>query len=119
MPGWGPMSEPSTIMIVLVTGPDEKTLTSIAERVVEEGLAACVNVVPEVRSVYRWRERVETEREALAIIKTTGTAVARLQHRVLELHPYDVPEFIVLPVESGNPSYLDWITNSIRTEADS
>lgn len=106
-------------MIVLVTGPDETTLASIADRVVAEGLAACVNVVPEVRSVYRWHEEIETEREALAIIKTTRAAVAGLQRRVLELHPYDVPEFIVLPVESGNPSYLEWVTNSITAEADS
>ena len=119
MPGWGPMTEPSTIVVVLVTGPDETTLASIAERVVEEGLAACVNVVPEVRSVYRWREHVETEREALAIIKTTRAAVAHLQRRVLDLHPYDVPEFIVLPVESGSPPYLDWVTNSITADADS
>lgn len=112
------MADPSTVMVVLVTGPDETTLASIAEQVVGEGLAACVNVVPDVRSVYRWRDGVENEREALAIIKTTREAVAGLQRRVLDLHPYDVPEFIVLSVESGNPSYLDWVVSSIAAGAD-
>ena len=119
MPEWDPMSEPSTVMVVLVTGPDETTLESMAECVVAEGLAACVNIIPDVRSVYRWREQVETGREALAIIKTTRSAVEDLQSRVLDLHPYEVPEFIVLPVDSGNPSYLDWVTTSITAKADS
>ncbi len=121
IPGTMLMSSADTggAVVVLVTGPDEATLTSIAECVVTEGLAACVNVVPQIHSVYRWNNEVETANEALGIIKTTGQSVARLQHRVLELHPYDTPEFLVLPVESGSPSYLGWIENSVFGEGDS
>lgn len=113
------IAESEAAVIVLVTGPDEATLTSIAERVVTEGLAACVNVVPHVRSVYRWNNAVEKTQEALGILKTTRSAVADLQRRVLDLHPYDIPEFIVLRVESGSPAYLDWVADSIFVEGDS
>ena len=113
------MVEPDGAVVVLVTGPDENTLTSIAERVVGERLAACVNVVPGVRSVYRWDDDVQTSQEVLGIMKTTRSAVGELQRRVLELHPYDVPEFIVISVESGSPLYLGWITDSIRTGGES
>jgi periplasmic divalent cation tolerance protein len=107
------MDESDGAVVVFVTGPDENTLTSIAERVVGERLAACVNVIPGVRSVYRWDDDVQTSQEALGIMKTTRSAVGELQRRVLELHPYEVPEFIVIPVESGSPSYLDWVMDSI------
>ena len=113
------MPEREVAVVVFVTGPDEATLTSIAERVVGEGLAACVNVVPDVRSVYRWNNEVESTREALGIMKTTRPAVAELQRRVLELHPYDIPEFIVLPVESGSATYLDWLTDSVVVRGES
>ena len=114
-----PTAESEVAVVVLVTGPDAAALASIAERVVDERLAACVNVVPHVRSVYRWHHDVEATQEALAIMKTTRPAVAALQRRVLDLHPYDLPEFIVLPVESGHPAYLDWVTDSISAEEDS
>ena len=113
------VTEPEAVVVVLVTGPDEATLTSIAERVVGEGLAACVNVVPGVRSVYRWKNDVETSHEVLGIMKTTRSAVADLQRRVLEMHPYEIPEFIVLPVESGSPSYLDWVTDNVVARGES
>ncbi|MFQ5529238.1 MAG: divalent-cation tolerance protein CutA [Gemmatimonadota bacterium] len=114
------MHEPSRPpVVVLVTGPDVATLTSIAERLVGEGLAACVNVVPGVRSVYSWNDTVENNQEALGIIKTTRSALPALESRVLALHPYDVPEFLVIPVDSGNSTYVDWITRSVSVEADS
>jgi periplasmic divalent cation tolerance protein len=113
----GELSRPP--VVVLVTGPDEATLTSIAEHVVEEGLAACMNIVPGVRSVYRWNDAVETEQEALGIIKTTRSAVPALERRVLAMHPYSTPEFLVLSVDSGNPAYVGWIVGSVLEEADS
>ena len=106
-------AESKGAVVVFVAGPDENTLTSIAERVVGERLAACVNVIPGVRSVYRWNDDVQTSQEVLGIMKTTRSAVGDLKRRVLELHPYEVPEFIVIPIESGSPSYLDWVTSSI------
>ncbi|MDH3298201.1 MAG: divalent-cation tolerance protein CutA [Gemmatimonadota bacterium] len=114
------MGEPSTPpVVVLVTGPDEATMTSIARLVVEEGLAACVNVIPGVQSVYRWDETVQLDQEALAVFKTTRPALAALERRVLSLHPYDLPEFLVIPVDSGSEPYVHWITRSVSVEAGS
>ncbi len=109
---------PRPPVVVLVTGPDEATLISIAEDIVGEGLAACMNVVPGVRSVYRWNDAVETGQEALGIIKTTKSAVPALERRVLALHPYNTPEFLVLSVDSGNPAYVGWIAGSVPEQAD-
>lgn len=103
----------SEAVVVLVTGPDEATLEAIATRLVDERLAACVNVIPTVRSVYRWDEQVHHDDEALAVVKTTRPALDVLRERVQELHPYDVPEFLVLPVETGSPAYLDWIDDCV------
>jgi len=100
--------------VVLVSGPDRATLVSIAETLVDEGLVACVNVLPDVRSVYRWDGAVRNEQEALAILKTMRRALPALQRRVLELHPYDVPEFVSLAVDTGDSKYLDWIANCVR-----
>ena len=100
-------------VVVLVTAPDQATLVSMAEVLVAEGLVACMNIVPAVRSVYVWDDQVKNESEALGIIKTVRRAVPDLQQRVLELHPYEVPEFLTLAVEMGDRRYLDWISNSI------
>lgn len=104
-------SEPETV-VVLVTGPDAE-LETMAERVVEERLAACANLIPGVRSVYRWEGEVQRDDEALAVLKTTRTAVEALRDRVLELHPYDVPEFLALPVEVGSGPYMRWIADCV------
>ena len=91
------------------SGTDGQTLASI---LVNERLAACVNVLPEMESTYRWKGGVESERERQIIIKTTADRLPALQARVHELHPYEVPEFIVLPVIAGSEKYLAWIRES-------
>lgn len=100
--------------VVLVTGPDRESLLEIGRRTVEEELAACVNVTGGVRSVYRWDGQVQEDDEALAIAKTTGGRLDDLEARVRELHPYDVPEFVALPVERGSRPYLEWVADAVR-----
>jgi periplasmic divalent cation tolerance protein len=79
---------------------------------VEESLAACVNVLPDVQSIYRWEGKVESAVEVLAVVKTTKGAYERLETRLKELHPYDVPEIIALPVEQVEAAYARWVQES-------
>lgn len=95
--------------VVLVTAPDEPAAEALVERLVEEGVVACGTIVPGVTSIYRWQGAVERAREALIVFKTTTAGAERLVRRVPELHPYEVPEVLVLPVESGHGPYLDWV----------
>ena len=88
---------------------DGQTLASI---LVNERLAACVNVLPAMESTYRWKGAVESERERQIVIKTTADRLSDLQTRVRDLHPYEVPEFIVIPVVGGSGEYLSWIRES-------
>jgi len=89
--------------------PDAERATSLARALVDEGLAACVNVVPGVRSIYRWEGKVEEADEVLCLIKTRAAIFDRLRRRVAELHPYDVPEILSFAVDDGSPAYLDWV----------
>lgn len=99
----------STARVVLVTAPDAGAAESLVRRLVEEGVVACGNIVPGITSIYRWKGEVERETEVLVIFKTTAAGAAGLVRRVPELHPYDVPEVLVLPVEAGHPPYVQWI----------
>ncbi|MBN95784.1 MAG: divalent-cation tolerance protein CutA [Deltaproteobacteria bacterium] len=97
--------------VVLCTCPPD-VAEGIARQVVEGRIAACVNIVPAVQSVYRWEGKMCADAESLLIIKTTSSRVSELTERLLEIHPYDVPEVIALPIESdvGNARYLQWLT---------
>jgi periplasmic divalent cation tolerance protein len=101
-------------VVVLVTCPSAEKAAEIARALVEERLAACGNVVPAVRSIYRWEGKVQDGAEALLVLKTARDRFEALRARVLELHPYEVPEVIALPVEAGHSPYLDWIAGSTR-----
>ncbi len=107
------MSDEAGPVVVLLTGPDLETMGRLGETLVNERLAACVNLVPGLISVYRWQGAVEQAHEVLAIVKTTSDLVRALERKVGELHPYDVPEVIVLPVTGGSAKYLDWVTDSV------
>ena len=96
-------------LVVLVTAPSPDQAAEIARALVEERLAACGNVVPAIRSIYRWEGKVHEDAEALLVLKTTRGRFEALRDRVLALHPYDVPEVLALPVEAGNAAYLAWI----------
>lgn len=98
--------------VVLVTAPDRTVAESLVRRLVEERSAACGTILPDVQSIYRWEGAVEHESEVLVLFKTTARGAERLVQRVPELHPYDVPEVLVLPVEGGHLPYLEWLTES-------
>jgi periplasmic divalent cation tolerance protein len=100
-------------IVVLVTAPDAEVGAGIARALVEEKLAACGNVVPGLRSIYRWQGKVEDASEALLVLKTTRERFKEVVDRVRALHPYDVPEVIALPVAAGYDEYLDWIVQSL------
>jgi periplasmic divalent cation tolerance protein len=99
------------VLTTLGAGTDAEAL---ARTVVEERLAACVNVLPPMTSIYRWKGQIEDDREHQIIIKTTAGRVAALQHRLRELHPYELPEFLVLPAGGGAEAYLSWVRESVE-----
>jgi periplasmic divalent cation tolerance protein len=98
-------------LVVLSTFKDSAAAATVAQALVGEGLAACVNIVPQVRSIYRWEDAMQDESEALAIIKTTRDRYDRLAQRLVELHSYDVPEVIALPITDGHAPYLAWLAS--------
>jgi periplasmic divalent cation tolerance protein len=100
-------------LIVLCTVPDHESATALAEAVVGEGLAACVNILPGVTSVYRWQGKVESGDELLLLIKTSEQTYAALEDRIAGLHPYELPEIIAVPIEAGLHDYLNWIDESV------
>ena len=101
-------SEPE-VSVAFITAPDLQTGTGIARALVEERLVACVNLVPGIRSIYRWEGAVEEEAEVLLVVKTRSDRARDLVDRVAELHPYELPEVVMLPAVGGNPPYLDWV----------
>ncbi|MEA2155452.1 MAG: periplasmic divalent cation tolerance protein [Solirubrobacteraceae bacterium] len=100
-------------VVCLVTAPPGEA-HALAQQLVERELAACVNIVALVHSVYRWQGAVEHDDESLLVIKTTRAAVAALTDAVGELHPYENFELVALDVAAGAPAYLDWISGSVR-----
>lgn len=98
--------------MVLVTGPEASTLKRIVRTLVEERLIACGSLVDGATSIYRWQGEVQEDTECLGLLKTTAGRIPDLERRLRELHPYDVPEFIVLPLTGGSADYLDWVRAS-------
>ena len=101
------MTDP--VLLCYCTCPDPASAARLAEALVEERLAACVNRLPGVSSTYRWEGKLATDVEALLLIKTTAARFEALKARLLELHPYELPELIAVPVERGHEAYLDWV----------
>jgi periplasmic divalent cation tolerance protein len=99
--------------IVLTAAGSEDEARKIARHLVENRLAACVNMVPQVASVYRWQGEVEEAREWLLIIKTTAAEWEAVRRAIEELHSYELPECICLTIEDGSPDYLQWIKESV------
>ena len=95
--------------LVLVTTPDIKTARALAQAALEERLIACANLVPRVESHYRWQGKLERSAEVLMLMKTPAARLAALERFVLARHPYDTPEFIVLPITRGSRGYLEWL----------
>jgi periplasmic divalent cation tolerance protein len=100
-------------LVVLSTVGGEEEAERIAERLVEQGLAACVNVLPGVVSFYRWKGRLERDVERLLLIKTRGERFEALREAIVALHPYEVPEIVALPVTAGHAPYLEWLDAAV------
>lgn len=96
-------------IIVYITVPSPEEGKKIAKALVEKRLAACVNIVPGLRSIYHWQEKICDEKELLLIAKTRDSLFERLEHEVKSIHSYKVPEIIALPIVKGSKEYLDWI----------
>src|SRR6059058_3705658 len=97
------------LLVVLCMFPDKDTAERIARAVVEAGLAACVNLLPAAQSIYQWKGKVESAGEVLAMMKTTEEAYPRLEALLKELHPYEVPEIVAVPVERAEAAYAKWV----------
>jgi periplasmic divalent cation tolerance protein len=100
-------------LVVLITSPNEEHAAQLARTLVGERLLACANLVPRIRSIYAWQGQVHDEAETLLVCKTRRGALGRLEGRVKELHPYDTPEVLALPVEGGSAGYLAWLEGSV------
>ena len=108
------LSAAVSVLVCFCTCPDRPVADRLAEALVAEGLAACVNVVPGLHSVYRWQGAVERSDETLLLIKTTQEALPALSARIVALHPYELPELIAVETRGGLPEYLDWVTAQTR-----
>lgn len=98
-----------TVLLCYCTCPDAASAQHLAQAVVGERLAACVNRIPGIQSTYRWKGEVTTDTEELLLIKTTASRFEALKERILALHPYELPELIAVPVERGHAGYLAWV----------
>jgi periplasmic divalent cation tolerance protein len=96
-------------LLILTNCPDEAMANAIALALVEEKLAACVNLLPRIQSVYRWQGEIDSASEIPLLIKSTASAYPALEKRLLDLHPYEVPEIIAWPISQGLPAYLNWL----------
>jgi periplasmic divalent cation tolerance protein len=104
----------SEVVVVLSTVPDDESAERIARTLVDEKLVACVNLLPPMTSIYRWKGTVEKDTERQLVMKTTQAQVGPLKKRLRELHSYELPEFLVLGVAAGDPDYLSWVTSSLK-----
>ena len=101
-------------IIALNTCPDKESAEDIARRLVENGLATCVNIVPAVQSIYRWQGKIEQDNEVLLIIKTRQDKFAPLEVLIREHHPYELPEIVAVPIDTSSKEYLNWIDQSLE-----
>jgi periplasmic divalent cation tolerance protein len=103
-------------LIVITNAPSREVALDIARALIERKLAACVNVMAECTSVYRWQGKVETTRETPLLIKTRAAIYDELEAAIRSLHPYELPEILAVPVERGLPDYLEWVNTETVTE---
>lgn len=107
------MSSSSEVVLVLTTIGADADAAALARTLVDERLAACVNIGAPMTSVYRWKGTIEQDREQPLVIKTTGDRLVALETRLRALHPYELPEFLVLSASGGSTAYLDWVRASV------
>lgn len=103
-------------LLVICTCPDEDSARRLSESLVQGKLAACVNIVNPINSIFTWQGRIDTEQESLLLIKTTETAYSALEQAIKQQHPYELPEIIAIPVQTGSAEYLNWIRENTCTD---
>ncbi|KXJ69708.1 hypothetical protein RP20_CCG026054 [Aedes albopictus] len=111
-----PKYEPGTHSIAYVTTPNANSAKELARKLIEHKLAACVNIIPGLTSIYQWEGKMNEDQEILLMIKTRTSRVDELSKFVRENHPYSVAEVITVPIENGNPPYLDWLSKTVSAE---
>lgn len=102
-------------LVALVTCPNEESASKLAESLVGKGIAACVNLLPGLTSIYRWKGEICRDQETLLVIKTTVEKRIEVAEQLTQHHPYDEPELLFLPVQSGSESYLKWLTEQVKS----
>ena len=100
------------VLLALSTFPDQETAREISNELVTKKLAACANILPGVESIYRWKEKIESGNETLVLFKLSEDRQSAFQEKLRSLHPYEVPEIIFVPISSGLPEYLRWVTEN-------
>lgn len=103
----------SDSIVVMTATPNKKSAVLIADGLVDEGLAACVQVIPAVISIYKWQGKKKRDQENILLIKTKKSAFKKIRKYLKENHPYELPECIALPIEAGSKAYLDWISEQV------
>jgi len=101
------------VLLVFCTFPDADTAASVTRTLVEEKLVACGNLIPGVRSIYTWEDKIEDTAEVMVVFKTTGPAYAKLEKRLLKLHPYDTPEIVALEAGAAAKAYAAWVASAV------
>ncbi len=101
------------VKLVLCSFPDIEKARQIGTHIIQKQLAACVNLIPEIESIYRWKGKIESEKEVLCLFKTTNHHFLRLKAEILDLHPYETPEILLLDITGGSKDYLDWVFTSL------
>jgi len=107
------MKSAAPFAIVLVTAPDLKAARALAKKALQAKLIACANLVPKIESHYWWRGKIESGAEVLLVLKTQKSKLVALEKLILANHPYDTPEFFVLPLRAGSRKYLNWLANAV------
>lgn len=105
---------PTPLLLILCTAPDRESALKLSNTLLEQGLAACVNLTSPVTSVYRWQGKLEQSEEILLLIKTTEKQYQRVEAALRAQHPYELPEIIAVPVEQGLDEYLDWVERCVK-----
>ena len=110
------MDKPSDYQLLLTTCPNNDIANKLAHILVENHLAACINILPNIQSVYEWENKIVSDAEVLLFIKTRCEHYAAIEQTLLQQHPYEVPELIALPIETGLSAYLKWLDNVVAQE---
>jgi periplasmic divalent cation tolerance protein len=109
-----PIARPERVLVAVSTAPDRDTARAIARTLVEERLAACVNLVEPIESIYRWQGQIEQSAEVMMIVKTTRSRLPALERRLRELHPYELPELLAWESAGGSADFIDWVIAQTR-----